>query len=804
MREDLNMAGALEGVRIIDFTQGTAGPYAGMLLAEQGADVIKVEPPAGDRARGTPAFHVLNRSKRGIVLDLARPADQDRAQDLASDADGVLVDLLPEKAERLGIDYARLIQRNPGLVYCSMPLYGSKGPYSALEPDDTLLAAVTGVLGLQWSYCESPIFLVVPIAAYATGVLAAGAVAATLFDRARSGHGDCIEVSGLGGALVLQTSTYLVPLGALEMVRLAGGRGDPKGPLPTYRVFQAGDGQWLMLACLTPVFWTKLALALGLDGYLTDPRFEGAPMAIPVPEDRQELAGRLEEIFATKPRRHWLDYLRQADVPVGPVLTRDDYIQDPQVLHNGMRVEIDDPEVGPTLQMGVPMSLRGTPGSVLSPAPLLGQHNDEVLSRPWAASQSVTLSEAKSLGGPDSSSFLEEGLRMTDHCLDGITVLDLGTIYAGPYGGMLLADLGANVIKIEPLDGDPWRGFAIGFLGVNRGKRGLALDLKRAEGLELFYDLVRRADVVTDNFRAGVLQRLKIDYNTLSAINPRIVCCSTTPFGASGPMAGWPGFDPLLQARSGLMRAQGGDGQEPVYCRIAVCDFVAALLGAYGILSALYVREHTGRGQQVETCLASSAMAAQAGQFIRYEGRPSDPTGGPDLLGLSAVYRIYGCTDGWLFLAVRTPEQAEALVQVTGGALAPHARRGAASLLAEPLRGEAAAALEAFFASRTRDETVLTLNQRGIPCAPCPTIQDIFDDEHLKANDLWWEMEHPVNGPIRQTGRIIKWKHRSMRLERPAPLLGQHSREVLLDFGVAPSRIEELMQTGVISSPPAG
>jgi crotonobetainyl-CoA:carnitine CoA-transferase CaiB-like acyl-CoA transferase len=818
-----------------------------MLLAEQGADVIKVEPPAGDRARGTPAFHVLNRSKRGIVLNLASPEDQNRAQELASVADGVLVDLLPEKAARLGIDYARLAQRNPRLVYCSMPLYGSKGPYSALEPDDTLLAAVTGVLGLQWSYCESPIFLVVPIAAYATGVLAAGAVAATLFDRARSGHGDCIEVSGLGGALVLQTSTYLVPLGALEMVRLAGGRGDPKGPLPTYRVFQAGDGEWLMLACLTPVFWTKLALALGMEDYLADPRFEGAPMVIPVPEDRQELSGRLAEIFATKPRRHWLDFLRQADVPVGPVLTRDDYLQDPQVLHNGMRVEIDDPEVGPTLQMGVPISLRGTPGGVRGPAPLLGQHDDEISSRPWAdkpardgvtpgglsaarleqdpsvnagasggesmpapveaverTSQSVTLSEAKSLGGPDSSSFLEEGLRMTDHCLDGITVLDLGTIYAGPYGGMLLADLGANVIKIEPLDGDPWRGFAIGFLGVNRGKRGLALDLKRAKGLELFYDLVRRADVVTDNFRAGVLQRLKIDYNTLSAINPRIVCCSTTPFGASGPMAGWPGFDPLLQARSGLMRAQGGDGQEPVYCRIAVCDFVAALLGAYGILSALYVREHTGRGQQVETCLAGSAMAAQAGQFIRYEGRPSDPTGGPDLLGLSAVYRIYGCTDGWLFLAVRTPEQAEALVQVTGGALAPHARRGAASLLAEPLRGEAAAALEAFFASRTRDETVLTLNQRGIPCAPCPTIQDIFDDEHLKANDLWWEMEHPVNGPIRQTGRIIKWKHRSMRLERPAPLLGQHSREVLLEFGVAPSRIEELMQTGVISSPPAG
>ena len=235
---------------------------------------------------------------------------------------------------------------------------------------------------------------------------------------------------------------------------------------------------------------------------------------------------------------------------------------------------------------------------------------------------------------------------------------------------MLLSDLGANVIKIEPLDGDPWRGFAFGFLGVNRGKRSLALDLKRSEGREVFYDLVRRADVVTDNFRAGVLKRLEIDYDTLSAINPRIICCSVTPFGTSGPMAGWPGFDPLLQARSGLMRAQGGEGEEPVYYQIAICDFITALMAAYGVIAALHVRERTGRGQLVESCLANNAMAAQAGEFIRHQGRPPDPPGGPDLLGLSALYRVYKCSDGWLFLAVRTADQATALAEATGGALA--------------------------------------------------------------------------------------------------------------------------------------
>lgn len=780
------MPGAFDGIRVIDFTQGRAGPYAGMLLAEQGADVIKVEPPAGDRARGTPAFHVLNRSKRGVVLDLTRSEGRARARELAGAADVVLVDLLPEQAERQGIGYARLSRDNQALVYCSLPSYGSKGPLATLEPDDTLVAAVTGVLGLQWSYCESPVFLVVPIVAYATGVLAALAVAATLFDRARNDHGDHIEVSGLGGAFALQTSSYLVPLGALEVIRLSARKGTPRGPWPTYRVYEASDGEWFFLGALTPVFWTKLAVALGIEEYLADPRFETAPLAYPVPEDAQELSDRIAGIFATKPRQHWLDFLRQADVPAGPVQTRDEFFQDPQVIHNGMRVEIDDPEVGRTVQMGVPLLLRDTPGAIRGPAPLLGQDNDEV----WC--------EAKS---PHPSS-TAGGLRATNPSvgapLDGITVLDLGTIYAGPFAAMLLSDLGANVIKVEPLDGDPWRAFAIGFLGVNRGKRGLALDLKRKEGRELFYDLARKADIVVDNFRAGVLQRLRLDYPALSGVNPRLICASVTPFGASGPMAGLPGFDPILQARSGLMRAQGGDGEEPVYHQIAVCDFITGLMTAYGVAAALYVRERTGRGQQVGTSLANNAMAAQAGEFIRYEGRPPDPPGGRDLPGVSALYRVYRCADGWLFLAVRTLEQAESLAQAAAGALALGGERDAASLLEAPLRGEVASALETFFAARTRSEALQALTECGIPCAPCLTIKDLFHDEHLAANDLWWQMEHPVHGPMRQTGRIVKWQRRSMRLERPAPLLGQHSREVLLESGVEPSRVTELIDKGVV------
>jgi crotonobetainyl-CoA:carnitine CoA-transferase CaiB-like acyl-CoA transferase len=775
----MTSAGAFDGVRVLDFTQGIAGPYAAMLLAEQGADVIKVETPAGDRARGKPAFHVLNRSKRGIVLDLESADGRRKAQQLAAGADVVIVDSPPEALRRWGIDYEAVSRRNPAGVYCNVPLYGSRGPSANLPPDDDLLGAVSGVFGLQWAHREAPVYLVAPIVSYATGVLAAGATAATLFDRARTGRGDYVEVSGLSGAFALETTSYIVPLAAIDIVRLAG-RGDPKGPFPTYRVYRASDGEWFMLACLTPVFWTKLVVALDLVEWLVDPRFAGAPVAIPVVEDRQEISDRLEALFGTQPRQHWLDFLRENDIPVGPVLSRDEFLADPLLVHNRMKAEVDDPEVGKTLQMGVPLTLSETAGAIRGPAPSLGQHSDGVLSE----------GAAHATGGAPAGTQVDGRAP-----LEGITVLDLGTIYAGPYAGMLLSDLGANVIKIEPPDGDPWRAFAFGFLGANRGKRGLAVNLKHEEGLALFYDLARKADVVCDNFRAGVRDRLKIDYATLSRINPRIVSCSITPFGSTGPMAGLPGFDPILQARSGLMRAQGGEGQEPVYYQIAVCDFVAALLAVFGVIGALKARERTGRGQAVETSLACAAMAAQAAEFTRYAGRPPDPPGAPDLIGVSALRRAYQCADGWVFLAADTPSAVEALVDVAGDTLG---RIDAATLLTAPAEGEVAARLESFFAALPLQEAARRLNAKGVPCAPCPTIVDLFEDEHLKANDLWWETEHTVNGPLRQTGRIVKWGQRSMRLERPAPVLGQHSREALLEMGIEPSRVEELIRKGIV------
>ena len=771
------MGGVFDGIRILDFSQDTAGPFAGMLLAEQGADVIKVEPPEGDRARGKPGFYVVNRSKRGIVLDLSSESDRREAQALAAKADVVLVDGLQTQAAERGIDYASLSALNPGLVYCSIPLYGSKGPYAGLPADDNMVAALGCIYGNQFSYSGSPVFFVTPFVPYATAVLAAGAITSTLRERARTGRGDFIEVSGLAGAFAINAAGF-VNLIDLGVERLSVLNSDPKGAAANYRLYGTADGEWLMLGALTPAFMIKLCVTMGVEDLLADPRFEGFPFAIPKEDGLQVITRRLEDAFASKPRQEWLDILKAADIPAGPVLTRDDYLKDPQVIHNRMCVEIDDPEIGPSTQIGVPLTLHGSPGAIRGPAPLLGQHNKSAVAS-WRDAPSRRLGSGVPNRAP----------------LDGVKVLDLGTTYAGPFSCMLLADLGADVTKIESLGGDPFRALGAAFIGVNRGKRSLVLDLKKEDGLQTFYDLVRQSDIVADNYRAGVTKRLKIDYGTLSAINPRIICCSVTPYGASGPLSDLPGYDPVIGARSGLQRAQGGYGKddEPVYHNVAVVDFTSALMAAYGMCAALYHRELTGRGQLVETCLANNAMVAQAAEFMRYEGRPPEVAGGRDILGLSAMYRIYRCSDGWLFLAVRDNEQAEAVLRLSGVSNAVDDQP-----LAAPWDGALAKALEAYFAGQNRETALQALWKLAAPSSPCLTLDELFNDPHLQANDLWWKSENPLLGPFQQIGALVKWGEHSMRLERPAPLFAQHSRETLQDFGIEPQRIDGLIEKGVV------
>lgn len=783
------MASALDGIRIIEIAQGVAGPYTGMLLAEQGAEVIKIESPTGDHTRGTPGFHIWNRSKKSVVADLTTVAGCEFVKPLVSSADVVLLDTQPGEESALGLSYEQLTQNNLGLIYCHLPAFGSKGPHAQRYPDDSLVAAVSGLLGSQWSHRDGGVQLVIPIASYGAAFVACSSITAALFERMQSGKGQKIEVSWLAGAFAMQTGTILFHP---DMLRLFSGRMNPLGPIPCYRLFKAQD-DWLFVACGNPTFFNKFCLALEHPEWVADPRYERAPWGIQ-PEDRDELADNIAAVIATKSREAWLQILRENDVPSAPVTSRHEFMDWRQTKHNGMRVEIDDPELGQTVQMGVPIRFSDTPGEIKGPAPQLGQDTDLV------KNEELRMKNSGEKGGNSQHSVVSSRPLTPDSRppLDGIVVLDFASYIAGTFGPMILAQLGANVIKVETFQGDAFRSFGFGFLGWNQGKRALSVNFNSAEGREVVYDLVRKADVVVENLRPGATKRYGIDYATLAKINPRLVYATVTAFGSSGPDHDQPGFDPLLQSRSGLMQAQGGHGHPPFYLTCGVCDYAAALLTAYGVTAALYARQRTGKGQHVETALLNASMAVQSGDFIFYDGRPDLENGAPDLWGSSAVYRIYPTKDNSLFLAVLEPTHWQALVDILGASIRD---RGYSFTDAcqELVEGSLAQSLAGAFATKSTEEWLSLLDRAEVPCAPILPLPPLFSDPHVAANDLIATHTHPQWGEVRQTGILPKFSCTPATLQRVAPMLGQHTTEVLQEIaGYETEQIQRLLTAGAI------
>jgi len=752
------MAKALTGINVLEFHSNLGAAYAAMLLAEQGADAIVVEPPGGAIERGTPHFQVLNRSKRAVALDTASNDGKWSMAALVKSADIVVTGATPARLKAQGLDYASIRKVNPHALVLNVPPFGSRGPEAEFDANDELVAARAGIAGSQWARSGNPVPLVFPAASYSAGVMGASAAVAGLIAREHTGAGQELEVSLLAGALSLQTGSVLKHE---KMMTLYHGPQDPLGPIPCYRLFEASDHKYLFAACGNATFWGKFVLALDLPELVSDPRFENAPWGIPT-EHWQALKDILEPVIRTKPRDEWIKILREADVPCAPVMTRQEFIAYPQTAAVGMRQQVRDPILGDTVQLGVPVTLTATPGEIVGPAPATPHaHRHETFHH---APHPVTATNQSSLAkGP----------------LDGVTVLDFASYIAGSYGPMILAQLGANVIKIENLDGDAFRSFGFGFLGWNQGKRGLAIDLNHREGLDIVYRLAEEADVLVENLRPGRMNRFGLDYDTLAKANPGIIYMSVNAFGNSGPDHNQPGFDPLLQARSGVMAAQGGPHHHPVYLTCAICDYGAAMLSALGCILALRARQKTGLGQFCSTTLLQASMAFQAGEFIFYDGRPDMENGAPERRGSSALSRAYQCRDGeWLYVAVDAAAQWDAL----GGMFSSMPKVGYAGVAREPEDGKLAFALAEEFQQLDRRDALARLANTKIPAAPVNHFRDLFSDPQIAANDLLAELNHSQWGRVWQTGMLMKFSATPGSIQRAAPLHGEHGDEVLHEF----------------------
>jgi len=390
--------------------------------------------------------------------------------------------------------------------------------------------------------------------------------------------------------------------------------------------------------------------------------------------------------------------------------------------------------------------------------------------------------------------------------LAGIRVLDLSAYIAAPYGCTLLADQGADVIKIEPPAGDNLRKYPStlpaegrAFLGVNRGKRGIVLDLKLPRGREVLRRLLRDADVLVHNFRPGVPERLGIDYTTLNALNPRIICCAVTGYGESGPLRDKAGYDQVLQSMTGICAMQGSP-EDPRIVYGSVVDYYAAALLASGVASALYQRERTGKGQAVGISLLRSALAMQSARFVWADGEPRDVYRDMRSGGITGMYPTRA---GSLYISANTPHFWSALCELIG----------LAELAADPQydsvrkRAERAADLvpkiRAALQAHSASEWESIFGDR-VPCAAAREIEDMFDHPQVLAEGLVAAFDHPTVGRYRGLSRAIRFGDAAPQAPSAAPTFGQHSDEVMAALGYTPSEITELRAAGVLGRDGAG
>jgi crotonobetainyl-CoA:carnitine CoA-transferase CaiB-like acyl-CoA transferase len=374
-------------------------------------------------------------------------------------------------------------------------------------------------------------------------------------------------------------------------------------------------------------------------------------------------------------------------------------------------------------------------------------------------------------------------------------------VMAGPFCGQVLADMGADVVKVEPPGGDPTRrslGFRMrgedtaAFLAVNRNKRSLTLDLKTARHQAVLHRLVREADVVLENHRPGVAERLGADWDTLSELNPRLIYASVSGFGQTGPYAQRPGYDLIAQGLSGVMSVTGEPDGEPVKCGIPIGDLSAGLFCAVAILSAVVARERTGRGQRIDTSLFEGALALSIWETAELwaTGRVPAPLGSAHRL--LAPYQALRTADGHITVGGNTQRLWERLCEAVGRPELAADARFATNDDRMAHRAELAAELESALAARSTGDWVAVLGEAGVPCGPIHDYRQVLDDPHTRAREMEVRVTHPVEGEMSALGIPVKLSDTPGAVRRPAPLLGEHTAEVLREAGLSDAEIAAL------------
>ncbi|HRE44022.1 MAG TPA: CoA transferase [Terricaulis sp.] len=782
------MAGPLAGVVVIDASAIMPGAMLGMMLADHGAEVIKIEPPGGAFFAHDLTRKSWDRGKKSITLDLESDADLETLRALIARADVFVHSLAPEQEEAKGLARAALAAANPGLITCALSAYGRDTPLSSRPYGESLAAARLGLMSTLTSrWREGPVYLGHPAMHYGLMFVASIGVLAALRARRESGEGQSIDASLLDAAAALSVMHWWQEGGQSFMTTK-----DRSSPLRFGKtriisaMCEASDGEQLYLSTTGGAGFKRTMDLLGFGDRIQS--IKGAEFAVPLTDDEYQAARfEIDAAFKQRPRDEWIALLHAADVAALPVLPPAQVLKDAQIEATGQAVTLEDADFGAIRQAAPALRFRANAPDAPRPAPLIGADNatlGALLTRPPRAAD-------ERQGAKDGAP------------LSGVRIVDLGAFFACSFGARILSDLGAEVIKVEPLEGDQMRPLADLFDGAQRGKRNLALNLKAPEGQEILQKLIAEADIVLHNMRPGNAEKLGFGAEAMLQANPRLIYAYMPGYGSSGPKSKLKSFAPLLSCWTGAMHEGGGEGNPPAWGAVGNEDLYNGLLGAVGMLMALEARNRTGRGDYLECPQVHSSMLTTATHFLNAAG---ETVYGMRLdgaqQGFSALDRIYRCTEGWVCIACRDDAAFAALAAAIGApALVDDPRFAGAAARS---RNDAAllALLEPFFAARSAEDAFATLDGAGAPAEIVREhnwMSDFLHEPWAKASGRVFEDAQSIKGHIKVIGQLARLERTPGVRKGPAARLGEHSAAILAELGYGAEEIAALNAARVIA-----
>lgn len=769
------MSGPLQGIRVFDMTHAGVGPWATMILASMGANVIKIESPQGDGIRQMkPRYNDLstvymhcNLGKKGIQLDLKSQEGQEAARRLLKDADVYAENMKWGTVQRLGFGYEEVSELNPRIIYGNYPGWGSTGPFKDRGSADPTAQAFSGVVSITGKPDGQGEF----IRWYALHDFSASSyiVVATLLGllhRERTGKGLKMECPQVASAIAIQSSRIAEYLATGENVQRMG---SATATVVPDRAFLCQDKRWLAVTAVKDSQWRALCKAIEAFDLQEDSRFATNPARV---EHREELEDRLQTIFSSKPAHWWTIQLTKHKVPVSLFYDYETIPLLPQVTANRNIVPIKYPGVG-TLPFGnVPFQFSKTPAAV-KPGPWPGQDTEQVLKEGWGDDGDTV---AKGYFGPQGA--MEKGI------LDGITVVDMTQGLCGPYASLLMADAGARVIKVEPPDGDYAREFgppnvddvSAAFFHLNRNKEGVRLDIHEENDRKKLRDLLKTADVFIDEEGQRQLKRLGLDYNELSKANPGLVHCTISPFGNKGPLRDQPASELVLQAMSDFLNTLGVGGEEPVRMGPDMASLGTSLFVNHGILAALYHKWRTGEGQHVDVSMFAT-MIHQRGitwasmvdpdewSGFYCEGYTKPPDHGYETADQPIIMSGARDQDGMreLLKTLGLEEYIERpLFQNTPRELMGSQGAGDVPVQAKPV-------WEKGFEKWKSEDLVSLLQKFGSTAAQVNNYEQLYAHPQMKALDMVREVEHPKLGKLKFM--IPPYKMHGVPTSAPVPYI---------------------------------